>query len=170
MSLFSRVCRAVQGWRQRRGTSKSRTRAVPNMELLDQRQLLAVNFTGVVLNDFVPGTAGISYLQDLPNSSPNDPFGNQTPMIAPPGAIPIVGQSGLQIDQIAVNYDSTTDTLSLGLLGPLSTVGANVGQRVIAGDVDNNGDNSTTSAAAAGFGFLDSPGISGTERWVPLLI
>lgn len=160
MSLFSRVYRAVQEWRQHRGTSKSRKRAVLNMEMLDQRQLLAVNFTGVVLNDFPPGTAGISYL--------TDPM-NRTPIIAPPAAIPIVGESGLEIDQIAVNYDSTSDTLSIGLLGPVSTVGTNIGQRVIAGDVDNNGNNSTTSAAAAAQGFLDFPGISGTESMGALI-
>ena len=52
MSLFTKLFEAVHSWRRRRGGTKSRKRSDLAMEQLDHRQLLAVNFTGVVAIDF----------------------------------------------------------------------------------------------------------------------
>ena len=51
MSLFTKLFEAVHSWRRRRGGTKPRKRSDLAMEQLDHRQLLAVNFTGVVAND-----------------------------------------------------------------------------------------------------------------------
>src|SRR3954451_4065288 len=63
MSLFTKLFEAVHSWRRRRDGVKSRRHAGPAMEQLDHRQLMAVNFTGVVANDFpatqVPGVVVI---------------------------------------------------------------------------------------------------------------
>ena len=132
MSLFTKLFEAVHSWRRRRGGTKSRRRADLAMEQLDHRQLLAVNFTGNVPIDFpatqVPGVVVIPA-----------PSNNQTPTIAP-NLQGVVNVSGFQIDSLRVSYDSTSDTLSVGVEGPPN---GRTGQDVIAGDSDNNGNSAT---------------------------
>jgi hypothetical protein len=157
MSLLSTIRQAVQSLRRRRGTTRSRRRSELLMEQLDHRQLLAVNFTGNVTNDFTAATPAV-YLTD-----PN----NLQPLIPPP-LQNIVKVSGFAVDQIAVNYDQATDTLSLGYLQPPSQKffnGLTTQFPVIAGDADNNGNNTTTDPAAAALGVLDDPAISLTENF-----
>ena len=81
----------------------------------------------------------------------------------------LIKVSGFAIDQIAVNYDQATDTLSVGFLQPLNQkpgLDGLPGQfPVIAGDADNNGNNSTTDPAVTPFGVIDDPGISETENF-----
>src|SRR5206468_1938328 len=84
---------------------------------------------------------------------------NQVPLI-PSNLAGIVHVSGFQIDHIALNYDQATDTLSVGLPQPPSGLNA---FPVIAGDADDNGNNSTTSPAAAAQNVTDDPAISKGE-------
>ena len=161
MSFLAIFVQAVQSFRLRQGPKRPRSRARIDLEQLDHRQLLAVNFTGNVATDF-PVTTPAVYLTDPNNHQPQFP--------APPSTLAdIIKVSGFAIDQIAVNYDQATDTLSIGYLQPLNQKpGLNgiPGQfPVIAGDADNNGNNSTTDPAAAAQGVTDDPGISQTENF-----
>ncbi len=136
MSLFTKVIQAVQSWRRRRGASKSRTETRVGLEQLDHRQLLTVNFTGVVATDFpatqVPGV--VTILDDGTQ-------GVQHPLI-PSDLQPIVKVSGFDISGMAVSYDKQSDTLSVGLIQPNSQ---NNAFPVIAGDSDNNGNSGTVN-------------------------
>ncbi len=160
MSLLSTIRQAVQSLRRRRGTVRSRRRSELIMEQLDHRQLLAVNFTGNVPIDFTATTPSV-YL--------NDP-GNLQPVI-PPSYLPVIPVSGFAVDQIAVNYDQATDTLSIGFLQPLNGIPGLNGVPgefpVIAGDADDNGNNSTTSLAAQALTppVMDDPAISEAENF-----
>ncbi|HEY2158096.1 MAG TPA: hypothetical protein VGH33_20880, partial [Isosphaeraceae bacterium] len=157
MSLLSTIRQAVLSLRRRRGTMKSRRRSQLLMEQLDHRQLLAVTFTGNVTNDFTATTPAV-YLSDPNNLQP----------LIPPTLQNIVKVSGFAVDQIALNYDQATDTLSVGFLQPPSQKlfnGLTTVFPVIAGDADNNGNNSTTDPAAAAFGVIDDPAISQTENF-----
>ena len=83
MSLFARLLQAVRSWRRRRGGPKTVRYAGIAMEQLDHRQLLSVNFTGVVPTDFpatqVPGVVILP--PDFTNPLTSEPtFGT-----APPG-------------------------------------------------------------------------------------
>lgn len=127
------------------------------MECLDHRQLLSVNFTGNVPTDFPVSTSpGVVVLQD-----PN----NKVPDIAN-DLQPIVKVSGLQINDIRVSYSSADDTLSIGIDGPLSQQVGQPGQ-VIAGDVDNNGNDGTVNPAITALPgreqFKDFPNFGGSE-------
>ncbi len=146
MSLFTKLFAAVHSWRRRRGGIMPRKRSDLSMEQLDHRQLLAVNFTGVVANDF-PATGGNGVqVVTLPNqiNNPNgNPFTtNQIPVIppTPPGFRDIVNVSGKEIDQYRVLYTAADDTLNIGLEGPFN---GRDGREVIAGDSDNNGNSAT---------------------------
>jgi hypothetical protein len=157
MSLFTKLFEAVHSWRRRRGGTKSRTRKRSDLEMeqLDHRQLLAVNFTGVVTNDFpANGTAGVFYT--------GDPANNQKPQV-PVNLQPYFTTNGFQIDNIALSYDSTTDILSVGVKGaPDGTV---AGMDDIAGDSDNNGNSATVNpnVSAAQAGFTDPADMGGTK-------
>jgi hypothetical protein len=160
MSLFTKLFEAVHSWRRRRGGTKSRTRkrSALEMEQLDHRQLLAVNFTGVVASDFpVTSTPGVTYLNPTVNQKPIIP-GNLTPFIT---------TSGLEIDNVALSYDSTTDILSVGVEGaPDGTV---AGMDDIAADSDNNGNSGTVNpnitAPGVDPGFMDPPDMGGTKTY-----
>ncbi len=161
MSFLAIFVQAVQSFRLRQGSKRPRNNARIDLEQLDHRQLLAVNFTGNIATDF-PVTTPAVYLTDPNNHQPQFP--------APPSTLQdIIKVSGFAIDQIAVNYDQATDTLSIGYLQPLSQKSGLSGVPgqfpVIAGDADNNGNNSTTDPAAAAQAITDDPGISQTENF-----
>ena len=114
MSLFSRLLQAVRSWRPRRAQQASR-RAGVTVEQLDHRQLLSVNFTGNVPVDF-PATQspGVVVLPaDLTNPETLEP-------VIPPALQPFIPVSGFYIQDIRVSYDSTTDTLYVGIDQPAS--------------------------------------------------
>ncbi len=160
MNLLSLIVEAVQSFRHRRGAFRPRKRAEIRLEQLDHRQLLAVNFTGNIANDFTAATPAV-FLSDPNNHQPGFPPGSPLQEL--------IKVSGFAVDQIAVNYDQATDTLSVGFLQPLNQkpgLGGLPGQfPVIAGDADNNGNNSTTDPAVTPFGVVDDPGISETENF-----
>ncbi len=137
MSLFSRLLQAVRSWRPRRPLQASR-RAGVAVEQLDHRQLLSVNFTGNVPVNFPASQSpGVVILPDNPN------------VVHPsiPALLQNVGvhASGFDIVDIRVSYDSTNDTLYIGLDGPAS---GNAGQgEVIASDADDNGNSGTVNPA-----------------------
>ena len=109
MSLFSRLLQTVQTWRRgKRG--KATPRMTVRLEQLDHRRLLSVNFTGNVPVDF-PATQspGVVVLPDNPSVV--------HPIIAPV-LQPYVFNSGFDINDIAVTYTPSDDTLSIGLNGP----------------------------------------------------
>jgi hypothetical protein len=161
MSLFTKLFEAVHSWRRRRGGTKSRTRKRSSLEMeqLDHRQLLAVNFTGVVATDFpVTTTPGVTYL---------NPTVNQTPIV-PVNLQPFFTTSGIEIDNVALSYDSTTDILSVGVQGaPDGTV---AGMDDIAADSDNNGNSGTVNPNITAPGgpaptFMDPPDMGGTKTY-----
>ncbi len=128
------------------------------MEQLDHRQLLSVNFTGNVATDFPASQSpGVVILPD--NASV------QHPVISNPALASIVKVSGFDISGIAVSYDSTDDTLSIGLIQPNSQQTGQPGP-VIAGDSDNNGNDGTVNPAVTaleGDGFKDPADFGGSE-------
>ena len=168
MSFLKKISDAVLSWRRRRVGLPSRKRANVAMEQLDHRQLLAVNFTGNVLTDF-PATQnpGVVVLQDNPNVT--------HPMFPPDGQLQqVVLVSGFDINGIRVTYDSTDDTLSIGLQQPDNQRGT--GQMVIAGDADNNGNAGTVNPViddgmGGGIvpGFQDPADLGGSESMATFL-
>lgn len=163
MSLFSRLLQAVRSWRPRR-TQQATRRAGVAVEQLDHRQLLSVNFTGNVPVDFPASQSpGVVVVPFSPSDFPSIPSALQ----------PLVGVSGFAIRGVRVSYDSTNDTLYVGLDAPPS---GNPGQgEVIAGDADNNGNSGTVNPAIPALeippnsqnfpfaDFQDFPDFGGTE-------
>ena len=176
MSLFTKLFEAVHSWRRRRGGTKSRKRSDLAMEQLDHRQLLAVNFTGNVPIDF-PATQSPGVVV-IP--SPTTPPLNQRPGISATLA-PFINVSGIEINSLAVSYDSTDDILSVGVRGPANNfnlttpVAGKNGQDVIAADSDNNLNSGTVNPAINdGMGggveptFQDPPDMGGTKQYAVL--
>lgn len=157
MSLISRLFDAVQSWRRGRGGPKVVRRADVSMEQLDHRQLLSVDFTGIVATDFpVSMVPGVVVLPDNPSVT--------HPSISP-ALLPVVKVSGFDINGIRVSYSAARDTLSIGLEQPLSQQAGQPGP-VIAGDADNNGNDGTVNPAVtaiAGAGFQDFAQFGGSE-------
>ncbi len=163
MSLFARLLQAVRSWRRRRGGPKTVRHAGIAMEQLDHRQLLSVNFTGVVPTDFpatqVPGVVILN--PDFTNPLTSEPtFGT-----APPGPElqSIIKVSGFDIKDIRVTYTPSDDTLSFGIDQPQSI--NQTGDEVIAGDSDNNGNSGTVNPAVTAIdpAFMDPPDWGGTK-------
>jgi hypothetical protein len=157
MSLFSRLLRAVRSWRPRRAQAVGR-RAGVAVEQLDHRQLLSVNFTGNVSVDF-PATQspGVVVL-------PVDKTNPETLIPQIPSALQsLINVSGFNIQDVRVSYDSTTDTLYVGIDQPAS---GNAGQgEVIAGDSDDNGNSGTVNPAVSAVNpaFTDPPDMGGSK-------
>jgi hypothetical protein len=153
MSLFSRLLRAVDSWRLRRGGPKTAKRAGTAVEQLDHRRLLSVNFTGNVPVDF-PATEspGVAIISNNVN-------------FAPIGANlqPYVSTSGFNIQDIRVTYTPSDDSLSIGLDGP--PAGPSTTSQVIAGDADDNGNSGTVNPAvlAVDPNFMDNSDFGGSE-------
>ena len=169
MSLLSTIVRAVRSLRNRRDATRCRKRSGPNLEQLDHRRLLAVTFTGNVTNDFTATTPSV-YVSDPTNEQPI------IPSIYPSSVFPV---SGWAIDQIAVNYDQASDTLSLGFLQPLNGKPGLNGYPgeypVIAGDATDSGNSGVVDptvqsiAIANGTSFTVYPSISGNDTFYALL-
>jgi hypothetical protein len=164
MYLFSRLFQAARAWRNG-GRPKTAKRSAVGVEQLDHRQLLSVNFSGNVATDFTPTTTPTPQFPTgvvLFNSA-NTP-GIITPNTAFYGNL--IGTSGYAISGIAVSYDSTDDTLSVGFEQPPSGKPGQPGP-VIAGDADNNGNagNVNPLVTDLDFGFTEYPALegSGTE-------
>ena len=154
MSLFSRLFETLQTWRRRKG-AKATPRATVRLEQLDHRRLLSVNFSGNVPIDFpVTQSPGVVVLPDNPSVS--------HPFIAP-DLQPYVYKSGFDVQDIAVSYSATDDTLSIGLNGPPAS--STTTQSVIAGDADDNGNSGTVNpnVLAVEPSFQDFPDFGGSE-------
>jgi hypothetical protein len=140
MSLISRLLQAAQSWRRRRGGPKTAKRSAVTVEQLDHRQLLSVNFTGNVAIDFPATQQPGVVIFNSSNSSVITPMFPATPQgAALKAAIPV---EGFTLSEIRVSYDSTTDTLDIGLNQPNYP---STGTPVIAGDADGNGDAGTVN-------------------------
>ena len=163
MTAIRRIIRAIASRRDRRAGASvraSRRRAGIALEHLDQRQLMSVDFTGNVIADFPEATnPGVVVLRP----DPGDP-NFRTPIIPsePPGLREFIRVSGLELDAVRVSYDQQRDILSLGLEQPLNQ---KTGQRVIAGDTDNNLDGGTVAPEVQALPvFFEDPGLlGGTE-------
>ncbi|HKI20493.1 MAG TPA: hypothetical protein VKA15_21575, partial [Isosphaeraceae bacterium] len=152
MFLISRLLQAARSWRRRGGPRTAKRPAIA-VEQLDQRQLLSVNFTGNVALDFPasqqPGvvifnssnTPNIQHPIIPPQFGPYSPPNTNIPN---PAYIPT---SGFDLSEIRVSYDSTTDTLSIGLNQPPANIPSDPNGSVIAGDADDNGDAGTVNPA-----------------------
>ncbi len=123
MFLISRLLQAAQTWRRRRGGPKTAKRPAVAVEQLDHRQLLSVNFTGNVAIDF-PATKQPGVVIFNSSNTPNiqhpiipAQFGESSPQRDTPNPA-YIPTSGFDLSEIRVSYDSTTDTLSIGLNQP----------------------------------------------------
>jgi hypothetical protein len=162
MYLFSRLFQAARAWRNS-GRPKTAKRSVVNVEQLDHRRLLSVNFSGNVATDF---TATTTPTPEFPTgvvlfNSSNTP-GIITPNTAFYGNL--IPTSGYAISGIAVSYDSTDDTLSIGFEQPPANIPSDPTGDVIAGDADDNGNagNVNPAVTALDFGFTEFPALEGS--------
>lgn len=149
MSFLSRLFIAVRSLRRRRGGPKTARRAGVSVEQLDHRQLLSVNFTGNVATDFLATTQpGVVVLtaNDADVTHPNIAPALQ-PIIKVAGTDIGVKVPGTNLDEgIRVSYSAADDVLSIGIEQPNSQQPGQPGP-VIAGDVDNNGNDGTVNPA-----------------------
>jgi hypothetical protein len=133
------------------------------MEQLDNRQLLSVNFTGVVPTDFpatqVPGV--VTIFPDFTNPATSEPVFSTVP--PGPQLQNIIKVTGFNIQDIRVTYTPDDDTLSFGIDQPQSI---NQPGEVIAGDSDNNGDWGTVNPAVLALDptFPDQAAWGGTKN------
>ncbi len=114
---------------------------------------MTVAFSGNVINDFPAATGpGVKFLTGGPVDQP----------IIPPDLQGVITKTGFNLEGIALSYDPTADILSIGILQPDNGL---TGQRVIAGDADNNLNSATESAAVLGIDplFTDFPDMLSTE-------
>lgn len=123
-------------WNARpKANRKTRRHVLTGMDHLDDRQLLTVSFTGNVISDFsTPSGKGVKFLTGGTQVNPSIPADLQ----------PIIKVSGFQMDGVALAYDPGKDELSVGVMQPLNQ---KTGQRVIAGDADNNLNSATVDPA-----------------------
>ncbi len=179
MFLISRLLQAARSWR-RRGGPKSAKRPAIAVEQLDQRQLLSVNFTGNVPVDFpasqTPGVV-IFNSSNTPNiQHPIIPaqFGEFLPSPPNPPDTPnpaYIPTSGFDLSEIRVSYDSTTDTLSIGLNQPAANIPSDPNGSVIAGDADDNGNAGTVNPAVTAVDplFTDFFALGGSDEMAAFL-
>ncbi len=159
MSLFARLLQAVRSWRRRRGGPKTVRYPGIAMEQLDNRQLLSVNFTGIVPTDFpatqVPGvvTLPAANVSSQPGFSEPE-FGTST---LGQELQSIIKVSGFFVQDIRVTYTPSDDTLSFGINQPPSI--NQPGDEVIAGDSDNNGNSGTVFPSISTNGVLPLSGL-----------
>jgi len=137
MPLLRNILGAIRSaWNSRPAANrKTRRHVLTGMDHLDDRQLLTVSFTGNVINDFsTPSGAGVKFLTGGPKQVPSIPADLQ----------PIIKVSGFQMDGVALSYDPGKDELFVGVLQPDNMKS---GQKVIAGDSDNNLNSATVDPA-----------------------
>ena len=156
MYLFSRLFQAARAWRNS-GRPKTAKRSAVDVEQLDHRRLLSVNFSGNVATDFPTTSPGVVIF----NSS-NTP-GIITPDTSFYGSL--IPTSGYAISGIAVSYDSTDDTLSIGFEQPPANTPSNPTGPVIAGDADDNGNAGNVNPAVLALDpfFTEFPALSGQD-------
>ena len=107
MYLISKLFQAAQSWR-RRGGAKTAKRSAVDVEQLDHRQLLSVNFTGNVATDF-PATKSPGVVIFNSSNTPgiiSCPTHRSSELSFQPRVTPF--------RKFAVSYDSADDTLSVG--------------------------------------------------------
>lgn len=165
MNLVSTLLRAVRRRRHIQRNRKSARRPVIAVERLDHRQLLSVNFTGNVETDFPatekPGVVVLPY--DI-NEIVHPAFPTGAYGAALKSAIEV---SGFDLSGIRVSYDSSDDTLSVGLDQPTNP--NNPPYSVIAGDADNNGNSGVVGSVVSniatmyGTSFMEWPGLGGPQ-------
>ncbi len=85
MSPFRSIFRAVRSWLRPRGGPKttSQRRTTVTLEQLDHRQLLAVNFTGIVTTDFPGPQQGVVVLPSTPPPAGMDQIATPDADLAP---------------------------------------------------------------------------------------
>jgi hypothetical protein len=169
MSILHAVLNALWPWRRlRRPAKAARTKTVA-LEQLDHRQLLSVNFTGNVYNDF-PATSspGVAVVVNttLPSSHPGQTI--------PSDIKPFIEHSGFDIDGFRLVYTPADDTLSVGIQQPINSTGPVppgvnpdiAGNPVIAGDADDNGDAGTVNPNVSALRptFTEFPTLGGSDR------
>ena len=155
MYFFSRLFQAARAWRNI-GRPKTAKRSAVAVEQLDHRRLLSVNFSGNVATDF-PATKSPGVV--IFNSS-------NTPGIITPDTSfygNLIPTSGYAISGIAVSYDSTDDTLSIGFEQPPANTPSNPTGPVIAGDADDNGNAGNVNPAVLALDpfFTEFPALEG---------
>ena len=165
MRLLQKLVQAVRQWPCRRPAARGVMRSAVNVEQLDHRQLLAVNFTGNVITD-IPGPTGpgVVILQDPKLINPADTTVRHPGI--PADLAPIIKVSGLDINGIRLQYTPNDDTLSVGIQQPASQNSPFPNSPVIAGDVDNNRDDGTVNPAVEALrpgAFNDFPSLGGSE-------
>ncbi len=155
MFTLKSLFKAVQSWRSRRTNDRRSKRVTVDIERLDHRQLLSVTFSGNTPIDF-PATQSPGVVVIPDNPSVVHP-------IIPAPLQPVIPVSGFDVTGIRVSYDSTTDTMYVGLEGPPAN-GVS-GPQVIAGDADDNGNSGTVNPAVTTIdpGFQDLPDLQGSE-------
>ena len=156
MYLFSRLFQAARAWRNS-GRPKTAKRSAVDVEQLDHRRLLSVNFTGNVATDFPATSPGVVIF----NSS-------NTPGIITPDTSfygNLIPTSGYAISGIAVSYDSTNDTLSIGFEQPPANTASDPTGAVIAGDADDNGNAGNVNPAVLALDpfFTEYPALAGED-------
>lgn len=132
---------------------KTRRVTLAGVENLEDRKVMTVAFTGNVPIDFPMNTAGYKYLIGGPSQKSTIPTDLQ----------PLIKTTGFDIEGIALTYDPTGDKLSFGILQPDN---GKTGQRVIAGDTDNNLNSGTVDPAvnAIDASFQDIPDMGQSEH------
>lgn len=154
MRSINRLARHLwQPARTRHQLHKTRRSHLAGIESLECREVLAVAFTGNVLADFPVNSGGFKYLTGGPAQKSLIPVDLQ----------PVINVTGFDIEGIALSYDPTADKLSVGILQPEN---GKTGQRVIAGDTDNNLNSGTVDPAvnAIDSGFQDIPDMGQSEH------
>ena len=169
MSILQSILNAVFPWRRTRRSPASRRAQTVALEQLDHRQLLSVNFTGNVYNDF-PATSGpgvaVVLNPTLPSSHPG--------FTIPSDIKPFIEHSGFDIDGYRLVYTPADDTLSVGIQQPINSTGpvppgvdpAIAGNPVIAGDADDNGNAGTVNPNVLALRptFSEFPSLGGSDR------
>jgi hypothetical protein len=157
MHLLSKLVQAARAWRHR-DRLKTAKRSAVAVEQLDHRRLLSINFTGNVATDF-PATQSPGVV--IFNSS-------NTPGIVLPDTSffgSLIPTSGYAISEIRVSYDSTDDTLSVGLNQPPANIPSDPTGPVIAGDADDNGNAGNVNPAVLALDpfFVEYPALAGQD-------
>jgi len=137
MPLLRNILGAIRSaWKKTpKAARKIRRHLLTGMDHLDDRQLLTVSFTGNVISDFsTPSGKGVKFLAGGPKQVPSIPADLQS----------IIKVSGFQMDGVALSYDPAKDELFVGVLQPENQ---KTGQKVIAGDSDNNLNSATVDPA-----------------------
>ena len=137
MPLIRNILGAIRSaWSHRsRAVKPTRRHTLSGVDHLDDRQLLTVSFTGNVINDFPAATGpGVKFLTGGPIQQPT----------IPPSLQSLISVTGWNQEGIAFSYDPNADTLSVGILQPDN---GKTGQRIIAGDADNNLNSGTVDPA-----------------------